>query len=98
MSHFEEDTEDWWGVLAANLGEDADGNQLYPDYSNFKNWVKDRFWKDTDTQIKQAAWERLRQNNFKDRTLFFQKFEQLTMEARVAGDKLVIVMQIKKVV
>ncbi len=98
VSQFKGEAQNWWNVLAQNLGQDANGNQLYPNYANFKAWVKAHFWQDADEQLKRAQWEKLRQSDFKDRDLFFQTFKQLTVEAGVAGDKLVMTMQIKKAV
>ncbi len=53
------------------------------------------FWKDADEQIKRAAWEKLRQVNFKDGDKFFQEFEELAHYTGVRGNEQVMVAQIK---
>ncbi len=60
-------------------------------YADFKAEVKRRFWKDSDTEIKYAQWEKLHELNFPDSDLFFQKFE-----ARILSNKWMMCAQIKK--
>ncbi|KAK0243611.1 hypothetical protein EDD85DRAFT_944929 [Armillaria nabsnona] len=96
ISHFEGDAQEWWNTIAENMGRDANDEQLFPSYTDFKAWTKARFWQDADARLKKAAWQRLRQSDFKDGDLFFQKFEQLAAEAGVAGDELMMLDQIEK--
>ncbi len=45
------------------IGVDNKGKQLYPSYAKFKEEVRTRFWKDSNSQIKHAQWEKLKQTN-----------------------------------
>ncbi len=58
--------------------------------------VRCRFWKDANTEIKFAQWERLRQSNFPDGNLFFQQFESLAFEAGILGINQMMMVQVKK--
>ncbi len=78
------------------IGVDNKGEQLYPLYDDFKAEVKPRFWKDSDSQIKHAQWEKLRQMTYQDGDQFFQKFEELVYDARVRSNRQVMLTQIKK--
>lgn len=97
MSHFKGNAQKWWELGTCILGVNANGDQLYPDYADFKAEVKKRFWKDIDTQIKFAQWEKLCQANYQDGDLFFQKFEELAYKAGVHNNEQVMVAQIKRV-
>ncbi len=78
------------------LGKNTDGEQLYPTYEDFETHLRARFWKDADKQIRRAAWEKLRQVNFKDGDKFFQEFEELAHYSGVRGNEQVMVAQIKR--
>ncbi len=78
------------------LGKSANGEQLYPTYEDFEAHLRARFWKDTDEQIRRAAWEKLRQVNFKDGDKFFQEFEELAYYSGVRNNEQVMVAQIKR--
>ncbi len=69
---------------------------MYPSYEDFKSELNKRFWKDADTQIKHAQWEKLRQVNYKDSDKFFQEFEELTHYAGVHDNEQVMLAQIEK--
>ncbi len=73
-----------------------DGEQLYPTYTDFEGVLRERFWKDTDEQIKRAQWEKLRQVNFKDGDKFFQEFKELAYYTRVRDNEQVMLAQIKR--
>ncbi len=79
------------GVMLKNHRE-----QLYPTYEDFRSEVTARFWKDTDTQIKHAQWEKLRQTNYQDSNQFFQKFKELVYDAGVCDNEQVMLAQVKK--
>ncbi len=86
----------WWELQSRIIGKSTDGEQLYPTYEDFEAHLRARFWKDTDKQIRCAAWEKLRQVNFKDGDKFFQEFEELAHYSGVHGNKQVMVTQVKK--
>ncbi len=62
------------------IGVNDEGERLYPSYANFKVEVRKQFWKDADTQIKHAQWEKLRQMTYQDGDQFFQKFKELVYD------------------
>ncbi len=95
-SRFKSEVQNWWEVVARELGESDEGDQRYLSYADFKAEVRRRFWKDSDTKIKYAQWEKLCQVNFKDGDLFFQKFKSLAFEARVFGNECIMCAQVKK--
>ncbi len=78
------------------IGVDDKGEQLYPSYANFKAEVRIQFWKDSDSQIKHAQWEKLRQTTYQDGDQFFQKFKELAYDTGVRNNKQVMLAQIKK--
>ncbi len=79
------------------LGKDqATGAQLYPSYEELKTKLGERFWKDTDAQLKYVQWEKLRQVDHKDSDKFFQLFEELAYHAGVCNNDQVMLHQIKK--
>ncbi|PBK81681.1 hypothetical protein ARMGADRAFT_1091085 [Armillaria gallica] len=78
------------------IGKNVNGEQQYPSYEHFKEELNARFWKDADTQIKYAQWEKLRQTTYQDDDQFFQKFEELAYHARVHNNKQVMLHQVKK--
>ncbi len=86
----------WWELQARIIGKSADGEQLYPTYTDFEMVLRARFWKDSDEQIRCAAWEKLRQVNFKDGDKFFQEFEELAHYSGVCGNEQVMVAQVKR--
>ncbi len=96
MSQFEGDMQKWWELGSRVLGTNADREQLYPSYANFKAEVRKRFWKDTEAQIKHMQWEKLRQSTYQDDNQFFQKFEELAYDAGVHDNEQVMLTQIKK--
>ncbi len=96
VSRLAGDAQRWWELQARILGKSADGEQFYPAYDEFKEKLRNRFWKDADEQIKRAQWEKLKQVNFKDGDKFFQEFEELAHYAGVRGNKQVMVAQIKR--
>ncbi|PBK63900.1 hypothetical protein ARMSODRAFT_1023546 [Armillaria solidipes] len=96
ISRFEGEAQVWWDLQSRALGQDADGFQLYPAYADFKTQTRKRFWKDSDARIKGAQWEKLRQANYADRDLFFQKFEELALEAGVLYNEQLMYKQIEK--
>ncbi len=61
ISRLKGDAEKWWELGSRLLGKNTDREQCYPSYDTFKEEVKQRFWKDSDAQIKHAQWEKLRQ-------------------------------------
>lgn len=95
-SRFKGEAQNWWEVATRELGESDEGDQRYPSYANFKAEVRRRFWKDLDAKIKYVQWEKLRQVNFKDSDLFFQKFESLIFEAGIASNERMMCAQVKK--
>ncbi|PBK86726.1 hypothetical protein ARMGADRAFT_1086231 [Armillaria gallica] len=95
-SHFGKDAQVWWELCTRELGRDVYGEQLYPDYDQFVIEVRQRFWKDTNTKIKLAQWEALRQKTFTDGNLFFQQFKSLAFEAGVFSIDQMMVAQVKK--
>ncbi|PBK83245.1 hypothetical protein ARMGADRAFT_1089599 [Armillaria gallica] len=95
-SHFTKDTQVWWELCARELGRNVNGDQVYPAYKQFIEEVRWRFWKDANTEIKLAQWERLRQSNLPDGDLFFQQFESLVFKASVLGVNQMMVAQVKK--
>ncbi len=78
------------------IGVDNEGEQLYPSYADFKAEVRTRFWKDSDSQINVAQWEKLRQMTYQDGDQFFQKFKELVYDAGVCSNEQVMLAQIKK--
>ncbi len=78
------------------MGKDNNRGQRYPSYDTFKEEVGQRFWKDSDMQIKHAQWKKLRQSNYPDSDQFFQKFEELAYDAGVCDNEQVMLAQIKK--
>ncbi len=96
VSRLAGDAQRWWELQARILGKSADGEQFYPAYDEFKEKLRNRFWKDADEQIKRAQWEKLKQINFKDGNKFFQEFEELAHYAGVRGNEQVMVAQIKQ--
>ncbi len=84
------------GATIQIIGKTTDGEQLYPTYEDFEAHLRARFWKDADEQIRHAAWEKLRQVNFKDGDKFFQEFEELTHYSGVCSNEQVMVTQIKR--
>ncbi len=96
VSRLAGDTQRWWELQSQIIGKTTDGEQLYPTYEDFEAHLRARFWKDTDEQIRCAAWEKLRQVNFKDGDKFFQEFEELAHYSGVCGNEQVMVAQIKR--
>ncbi len=86
----------WWELQSRIIGKNTDGEQLYPTYEDFESHLRARFWKDADEQIRCAAWEKLRQVNFKDGDKFFQEFEELAHYSGVRENEQVMVAQIKR--
>lgn len=82
-SQFNGEAQIWWKLAARELRENANGDQQYLTYANFKAAVKRQLWKDLDMDIKYTQWEKLCQANFPDSDLFFQKFKSLAFEAGV---------------
>ncbi len=96
VSRLKRDAEKWWELGSRLLGKNNDGEQRYPSYDTFKEEVKQRFWKDSDAQIKHTQWEKLRQLNYPDSDQFFQKFEELAYDTGVCDNEQVMLTQIKK--
>ncbi len=82
-SCFSKDAQVWWELCTRELGRNALGDQIYPAYEQFVEEVRQQFWKDANTEIKFAQWERLQQSSFPDGDLFFQEFESLADEPRL---------------
>ncbi|SJL13537.1 uncharacterized protein ARMOST_16981 [Armillaria ostoyae] len=61
--------------------------EAYPLYSDFKKAVHDRFYQDADAKLKYQALKKLRQTDFKSGKVFFQKFEELALEADVIDNE-----------
>ncbi len=72
------------------------GEQLYPNYEDFKTALTTRFWKDANEQLKYVQWEKLRQADFKDGDKFFQQFEELAYHAGICTNDQLMLHQIKK--
>ncbi len=96
VSRLAGDAQRWWELQSQMLGKSANGEQLYPTYEDFEAHLRARFWKDADEQIRRAAWEKLRQVNFKDGDKFFQEFEELAYYSGVRNNEQVMVAQIKR--
>ncbi len=96
VSRLAGDAQRWWELQSQMLGKNANGEQLYPTYEDFEAHLRARFWKDADEQIRRAAWEKLRQVNFKDGDKFFQEFEELAHYSGVRNNEQVMVAQIKR--
>ncbi len=95
ISRLAGDAQRWWELQSQIIGKTTDREQLYPTYEDFETHLRARFWKDADEQIRRAAWEKLRQVNFKDGDKFFQEFEELAHYSGVHGNEQVMVAQIK---
>ncbi len=96
VSRLADDTEKWWELCARIIGRTQDREQLYSTYEDFKSNLRERFWKDTDKQIKRAQWEKLRQVNFSDGDQFFQQFKELAYYTGIRDNEQVMIAQIKK--
>lgn len=97
MSRFEDEAQQWWELITREIGTNQNGDQVYPDYTVFKQEVRNRFWKYSNAKIKYAQWEKLHQVNFPDSDLFFQQFEALVFDARILGNNRMMMVQVKKV-
>ncbi len=96
VSRLAGDAQRWWELQSQMLGKTNDGEQLYPTYEDFSSHLRARFWKDADEQIRRAAWEKLKQVNFKDGDKFFQEFEELAHYSGVRNNEQVMVAQVKR--
>ncbi|PBK58683.1 hypothetical protein ARMSODRAFT_1028052 [Armillaria solidipes] len=86
-SRFEGEAQVWWDLQQRRYYSDDIGHRRYPSYANFKKAVKDRFHKDADSKLKYQALKRLCQTDFKSGKLFFQKFEELALEAEIIDNE-----------
>ncbi len=96
VSRLADDAGKWWELSAQELGTATTGEQLYPSYEDFKTALTARFWKDANSQIKYAQWEKLKQADYKDGDKFFQEFEELAYHAGIRGNDQLMLHQIKK--
>ncbi len=96
VSRLADDAGKWWELSAQELGTAATGEQLYPSYEDFKTALTARFWKDANSQLKYAQWEKLRQTDYKDGDKFFQEFEELAYHAGIRSNDQLMLHQIKK--
>ncbi len=71
-------------------------NSSTQDYEDFKTALTTRFWKDANSQLKYAQWEKLRQTDYKDGNKFFQEFEELTYHAGIRSNDQLMLHQVKK--
>ncbi|PBK58308.1 hypothetical protein ARMSODRAFT_1028359 [Armillaria solidipes] len=66
---------------------DTVGHWRYPLYADFKKAVHDRFFLDADTRLKYQALKKIRQTDYKSGNIFFQKFEELALEANIIDNE-----------
>ncbi len=96
VSRLADDAGKWWELSTQQLGKAPTGEQLYPNYEDFKTALTTQFWKDANEQLKYAQWEKLRQVDFKDGDKFFQQFEEFTYHAGIHTNDQLMLHQIKK--
>ncbi|KAK0470794.1 hypothetical protein IW261DRAFT_1572640 [Armillaria novae-zelandiae] len=95
VSRFDKEGQIWWGLQIRGLRA-GNGQMQYPEYATFKAAVLKRFWKDADEKIKRAQWKKLKQKDYSDGELFFQKFEELALEAGVIDNEQMMLNQIEE--
>ncbi|PBK62471.1 hypothetical protein ARMSODRAFT_1024885 [Armillaria solidipes] len=77
---------------------DAIGHRRYLSYVDFKQAVHNRFFLDANARLKYQALKRLRQTDFKSGDIFFQKFEELALEANIIDNEGQMAKMIEEVV
>ncbi|SJL13538.1 uncharacterized protein ARMOST_16982 [Armillaria ostoyae] len=86
-SRFEGEAQVWWDLQQRQYYSDTIGHWRYPLYADFKKAVHDRFFQDADAKLKYQALKKLRQTDFKSGKVFFQKFEELALEADIIDNE-----------
>ncbi|PBK58434.1 hypothetical protein ARMSODRAFT_983847 [Armillaria solidipes] len=86
-SRFKGEAQVWWDLQQRRYYSDAIGHWRYPLYVDFKKAVHDRFFLDADAKLKYQALKKLRQTDFKSGKVFFQKFEELALEADIIDNE-----------
>ncbi|PBK68210.1 hypothetical protein ARMSODRAFT_976063 [Armillaria solidipes] len=86
-SRFEGEAQVWWDLQQRWYYSDAIGHWRYPLYNDFKKAVHDRFFLDANARLRYQALRRLHQTDFKSGNIFFQKFEELALEADIIDNE-----------
>ncbi|PBK73222.1 hypothetical protein ARMSODRAFT_1016018 [Armillaria solidipes] len=86
-SRFEGEAQVWWDLQQRRYYSDTISHWRYPLYADFKKAVHDQFFLDADARLKYQALRRLRQTDFKSGNAFFQKFEELALEANIINNE-----------
>ncbi|PBK74581.1 hypothetical protein ARMSODRAFT_970667 [Armillaria solidipes] len=84
---FEGEAQVWWDLQQRQYYNDTIGHWRYPLYADFKKAVHDRFFLDADAQLKYQALKKIRQTDYKSGDIFFQKFEELALEADIIDNE-----------
>ncbi|SJL12748.1 uncharacterized protein ARMOST_16179 [Armillaria ostoyae] len=97
-SRFEGEAQVWWDLQQRQYYSDTIGHWRYSLYADFKKAVYDRFFQDANAKLKYQALKKLCQTDFKSGEVFFQKFEELALEADIIDNEGQMAQMVKEAV